>query len=134
MGPRHDANAVISMLHHYFKNHAANEKDAHLHADNCVGQNKNRYVVGYLVWRVLSGLNSSITLSFMRVGHTRCIVDGNFGLIKQLYRQSDVDTVRQLASIVGFSSSSNIPQLSSKRSSTCWYDPRKARISLLQDS
>ena len=76
-----------------------------------IGQNKNRYVVGYLVWRVLSGLNSSITLSFMRVGHTRCIVDGNFGLIKQLYRQSDVDTVRQLASIVGFSSSSNIPQL-----------------------
>ena len=107
----HGANAVISMLHHYFKNHAAKEKDAHLHADNCVGQNKNRYVVGYLVWRVLSGLNSSITLSFMRVGHTRCIVDGNFGLIKQLYRQSDVDTVRQLASIVGFSSSSNIPQL-----------------------
>ena len=40
--------------------------------------------------------------------HAVAVVDGNFDLIKH---QSDVDTVRQLANIVGFSSSSNIPQL-----------------------
>ena len=47
----------------------------------------------------------------MRVGHTRCMVDGNFGLIKKLYRRSDVDTVAQLSGIVSRSSSTNIPQL-----------------------
>ena len=42
-------------------------------------------------------LNDEIELSFMRVGHTRCFVDGGFGFLKQRYRKSDVDTVQQLA-------------------------------------
>ena len=107
----HGANAVISMLHHYFEKHSRREETLHLHADNCVGQNKNRYVIGYLLWRVLTGKNKKIILSFMRVGHTRCIVDGNFGLIKRLYRRSDVDTVALLSDIVSRSASTNIPQL-----------------------
>lgn len=107
----HCPNAVISMLHHYLETHSLHEVSCHLHADNCVGQNKNRYVVGYLMWRVLTGKNKKITLSFMRVGHTRCMVDGNFGLIKKVYRRSDVDTVAQLSDIVSRSSSTNIPQL-----------------------
>ena len=47
----------------------------------------------------------------MRVGHSRCMVDGNFGLIKRAYRHSDVDAVSQLANIVDRSSSSNQAQL-----------------------
>ena len=107
----HGPNAVISMLHHYFHVHSLQEASCHLHADNCVGQNKNRYVTAYLMWRVLTGRNKKITLSFMRVGHTRCMVDGNFGLIKKVYRHSDVDTVAQLPDIVSRSSSTNVPQL-----------------------
>ena len=38
----HGANAVVSMLHHYFQCHSGGEPECHLHADNCVGQNKNR--------------------------------------------------------------------------------------------
>ena len=106
----HGPNAVISMLHHYFEVHALHESSCHLHADNCVGQNKNRFVIGYLTWRVLTGQNESISLSFMRVGHTRCMVDGNFGLIKRVYRHSDVDTVPQLNQVVIRSSEKNIPQ------------------------
>ena len=34
------ANAVLSQLH-YFENHGLGEKEVHLHADNCCGQNKN---------------------------------------------------------------------------------------------
>lgn len=62
------------------------------------------------MWRVLTGNNKAITLSFMRVGHTRCMVDGNFGHIKHVYRRSDVDTVAQLGDIVSRSAITNIPQ------------------------
>ena len=46
---------------------------------------------------MIVGMNEEIELSFMRVGHTRCFVDGGFGLLKPRYRKSDIDTVQQLA-------------------------------------
>ena len=36
------ANAIISMLHHFFDVHGFGERCVHLHADNCVGQNKEQ--------------------------------------------------------------------------------------------
>ncbi len=45
-------------------------------------------------------------MSFMQVGHTRCLVDGNFGLIKKFYRSSDVDTVHQLKNVTNNSAQS----------------------------
>ena len=39
------ANTVISLLHHFFENHGLGESHVHLHADNCVGQNKNNMVI-----------------------------------------------------------------------------------------
>lgn len=107
----HGPNSVISMLDHYFANHALKEDECHLHCDNCVGQNKNNYVTGYLAWRVIRGKHQEIVLSFMRVGHTRCLVDGHFGLIKKIYRQSDTDTLQQMADVVERSSTNNSAQL-----------------------
>ena len=75
------ANAVVSMLHHFFEVHGLGE-DVHLHADNCGGQNKN-IMVGYLLWRVLTGLHENITLSFMVAGHTKFSPDWCFGLLKK---------------------------------------------------
>ena len=77
------ANAVVSMLHHFFEAHGLGEKDVHLHADNCGGQNKNNIMVGYLLWRVLTGLHNNITLSFMVAGHTKFSPDWCFGLLKK---------------------------------------------------
>ena len=42
------ANAVVSRLHYYFKNHGLGEEEVLLHADNCAGQNKNNIVIQYL--------------------------------------------------------------------------------------
>ena len=39
------ANTVISLLHHFFETHSLGEEHVHLHADNCVGQNKNNAVI-----------------------------------------------------------------------------------------
>ena len=46
------ANATISLVHHFLQNHGLMEKHLKLHADKCVGQNKNNMVIQYLVWRV----------------------------------------------------------------------------------
>ena len=79
----HGPNSVISMLHHYLQVHGKQERICHFHADNCVGQNKNKSVLAYFMWRVLVALDEEIILSFMRVGHTRCSVDACFGLLKK---------------------------------------------------
>ena len=92
----HGPSSVLSMLHFHLEQYSI-AKTICLHADNCCGQNKNKTVIAYLAWRVIVGLNEEIELSFMRVGHTRCFVDGGFGLLKQRYRKSDIDTVQQLA-------------------------------------
>ena len=58
------------------------------HADNCSGQNKNRFVMQYLAWRVMTGLNKRIEISFMMVGHTKFAPDWCFGLLKQRFRRT----------------------------------------------
>ena len=102
----HGPNAVISMLHHYFANNPVSPT-LHLHADNCTGQNKNKSVLAYLMWRCLTGHSSSIELSFMRVGHTRCSVDGYFGLIKQKWRSTENDTMDDVKHVVNESCNAN---------------------------
>ena len=38
----------ISLLHHYLSHHNFGETSITLHADNCSGQNKNRFMMQYL--------------------------------------------------------------------------------------
>ena len=66
------ANSIISMLHHFFEAHRIGEKSVHLHADNCGGQNKNRFMMYYLMWQVRTGLHEEIIISSLPVGHTIC--------------------------------------------------------------
>jgi len=54
----------------------------------------------YLVWRVLVGLNQSITISFLVVGHTKFLPDWCFGLLKQKFRKSKVDCLADLVKVV----------------------------------
>ena len=79
----------ISMLHHFLENYSFGETHLHFHADNCSGQNKNRYkngctlkcinvmiynnryMMAYLLWRVMARLNKEVTISFLLVGHTK---------------------------------------------------------------
>ena len=103
----HGPNSVLSMLHYFLDNTAHVKPVLRLHADNCTGQNKNKTVLAYLAWRCATGLSDDITLSFMRVGHTRCAVDGYFGLIKQKWRSSDNDTLEDVDRAVSSSCAPN---------------------------
>ena len=50
----HGPNSVISMLDHYLES-STPCPTLHLHCDNCVGQNKNKSLMAYLAWRILTG-------------------------------------------------------------------------------
>ena len=80
------ANTTISYLHHFLETHAVKTDTITLHADNCVGQNKNNAFIFYLLWRIITKKEKSITLSFMVAGHTKFSCDRYFGLIKKKYR------------------------------------------------
>ena len=98
------------MLHHFFECHGHGESKVHLHADNCTGQNKNRFMMFYLMWRVLVGLHEEI-ISFLFVGHTKFSPDWCFGLFKQLYRKTKVGSIHDIAEVVKQSANVNHPQL-----------------------
>ena len=104
------SNAIVSMLHHFFEHHGLGEKTVHLHADNCGGQNKNSIMVQYLLWRVMTGLHTEITLSFMVPGHTKFSPDWCFGLLKKRYRRTKVGGLTDLVTVVNESAAVNVAQ------------------------
>ena len=55
----------------------------------------------------------------MITGHTRCLVDGLFGVFKQKYRRADVFSMAQLADVVAASTASNVPEVVAS-SSVVW--------------
>ena len=105
------ANSIISMLHHFLHHHRFGESSLHLHADNCSGQNKNRFVMQCLMWRVLVGLNVEVKMSFLLAGHTKFAPDWCFGLFKQLFRKTKVGCLDDIAAVVEQSATINHPQL-----------------------
>lgn len=110
------ANSVVSMLHFFFEHYGLGEKIVHLHADNCCGQNKNNTMLQYLLWRVQVGLHNHVTLSFLLAGHTKFSPDWGFGLIKRLYRKTNVNCLRDIVNVVEKSAPDvNIAQLCSNQ-------------------
>ena len=107
------SNAVISYLHHFFENYGLGETSVDMHCDNCSGQNKNKFMLWYLAWRVLSKLHSSVSVNFMISGHTKFAPDWCFGLLKQKFRRTQVCTLSDLCNVVSESTVKgiNIPQL-----------------------
>ena len=107
------------MLHHFFANHGLGETEAGLHADNCAGQNKNKCMIQYLSWRTQTGLHKKVTYSFLPVGHTKFAPDWCFGLAKQTFCRTKVDTLDDIANCVSRSSFVNVPQLVGTLDGTC---------------
>ena len=71
----------------------------------------NRFMMQYLAWRVLCGLNRKIEISFLLVGHTKFAPDWCFGLLKQKFRKTLVGCLEDLARVVDQSAHTNHAQL-----------------------
>ena len=88
------------MVHHYLASYSLGESVLYVHADNCVGQNKNNLIMQYLCWRVLAGLNKVIKIMFLPVGHTKFSPDAGFGMIKSKFRRTQVCSTSELCECI----------------------------------
>ena len=64
------------------------KRRVHFHCDKRAGQNKNKFLMFYMMYGVLRGLHDEATVSFLPVGHTECLPDCCFGLFKRHFRRS----------------------------------------------
>jgi hypothetical protein len=62
------ANCVVSMVHAGLDMLGVGDTHSIWYCDNCGGQNKNKTLIWYALWRVLRGFNASIEIRFMIVG------------------------------------------------------------------
>lgn len=65
----------------------------------------------YLAWRVMVGLNDSITVSFHIVRHTKFAHDSCFGLLKRVFRRTRVGCLDDIIRVVEESAEVNHAQL-----------------------
>ncbi|XP_061178380.1 uncharacterized protein LOC133187022 [Saccostrea echinata] len=103
----HGPDTVISLVHHGLGNYGYGEKECLIHADNCAGQNKNKFLIAYFAWRVITGLHHQITYLMQVVGHTRCLIDAGFARAKKLFRRTDCDSMSELQRVFDHSSTTN---------------------------
>lgn len=64
--------------------------------------------------RLLTGRHTSITLSFLPVGHTKLSPDWCFGLFKHQYRKTKVGSLQSIAEVINKSAECNHAQLVSR--------------------
>ena len=79
-----------------------------LHADNCIGHNKNNCVLHYLAWQCMAGLHTKVTMSLV-VGHTKFVPDWCFGLLKRLCRRMKTGSLADIVQIVDEFAVCNVP-------------------------
>ena len=106
-----DANTIISFLDHYLTKYIKWIPVLNIHADNCVGQNKNRFVIMYLMWRVITQRNNKIHLGFMVAGHTKFACDACFGLLKKVTKKTFISSVTDIAECVVTSTEKSMTNL-----------------------
>jgi hypothetical protein len=94
------ANEVISCLHHFLATRTIRTPHIRIHADNCGGQNKNTYVMWYLLWLAATGRVKRVEFKCMIKGHTHFSVDGGIGHLKQELRRSDVFCLEHWAAVI----------------------------------
>lgn len=101
------ANEVISLFHNFLSTRAIRTPNIRIHADNCRGQNKNKYVMWYLVWLAATGRVKHVEFKFMIKGHTQFIVDSNIGHIKRELKRSDVFCLEDWKKVIDRSAVTN---------------------------
>lgn len=95
------SNEVISYMHNFFSNFGVGvgETEVDLHCDNCSGQNKNNFMLWYLAWQVGHKLHDKIEIHFL-IADTKFSPDCGFGLIKQAYMKTRVNTLADTAEVL----------------------------------
>lgn len=103
------SNEVISLLHRFVKTVLAREGFTKLtiYADNCTGQNKNNFVVKFLLALTHVGDLEEVNLKFFVKGHTKNAVDRGFGHVRKKVAREDIWTMEKLVEVVNAASTSS---------------------------
>ncbi|KAG3017746.1 hypothetical protein PC120_g10854 [Phytophthora cactorum] len=100
---------VNSMLYHFV--HQIVIPNGHrkltIYADNCGGQNKNKFVIKMLLALAQTGKLETVDLKCFVKGHTKNAVDRGFGHIRKRFAKEDVWTTDQLLEVIKESSVSS---------------------------
>ncbi|KAH9159820.1 hypothetical protein LEN26_002155 [Aphanomyces euteiches] len=78
-----------------------------LYADNCGGQNKNNFVIKYLLMATMTGDLEQVDYNFFVKGHTKNACDRGFGHTRKKFLKTDCWTFEHIVNVVQTSSSSN---------------------------
>ena len=119
------ANTVCSMLNHFLHTPAfvhgnkAAPLIMRLTADNCTGQNKNRWIIWYLSFLTIIGRFDEIDLSFLVSGHTKNMCDARFALVKRSMRSKEALIPAHMHDII---SCSSLVLTGVKASEVGWYN------------
>jgi len=92
------ANSIISMLHHLVATHSFGKSNVHFHCDNCCGQRKNKYLMFYMMYRILACLqkqNNSVISTCRPLSPDWC-----FGLFKRHFKRSKVGCLDDIVKVV----------------------------------
>ena len=113
-------NSLASMLLHNILQRHLDKKVLYLMADNCAGQNKNRYMIWWLSYMSLVCPNvERIFLKFLVAGHTKNFCDVCFGMCKRSIKGQDVFSP---AALQAFYASSAKCNRVARISDVVWYD------------
>ncbi len=91
---------ITSALEYYFTNKMQGNVQYDkliMRFDNCTGQNKNQFMLGWAANSVLTGRFSEVVLGFLVVGHTKFSPDRFFGLIARKLRRVDGCSLLQIS-------------------------------------
>jgi hypothetical protein len=72
----------------------------YLQVDNCIRENKNSYLLSYLVWLVERGIFKEVMLSYLPVGHTHFDCDQFASRLSELMKFLNVVTVPHLLEVI----------------------------------
>jgi len=114
-------NSVASMIWYYIRTYQNDKRIIHLMADNCTGQNKNRYMLWFLHYLLIISEDKidSIHLMFLIAGHTKNFCDACFGLCKRSLKSKDILTPTDVVNAYSNSAKCNFVQTTT---GIIWYD------------
>ena len=119
----HGPNSILSMIFHYLTQYRPlREKKVIAQADNCVAQNKNKFVFWFYAYLIQRGLVEEVELHFLRVGHTKFSCDLFFGLFNKKYNRRDTAVPEDLLDIGSEVSKSKALLYGHEGHSWAWFD------------
>ncbi|CAM9457767.1 unnamed protein product, partial [Sphacelaria rigidula] len=94
--------AIHRALSRLFETHSVEENDPYIselyiQGDNCVGENTNHILLGYMGSLVGRGVVGRVEINFMTVGHTHILIDQVFSRLSVHCKGVDLFTRRQQA-------------------------------------